>query len=57
MSLNDDALAMFELCDGTPSVADIKIDLADDYEGDELRPRIVEFIEFGIARGLLLKEP
>lgn len=56
MNLNDDALAIWDLCDGTRSVMEIKQMLTDEYEHEGLRARIVEFVEFCVARGLLQKE-
>jgi len=53
LSLNEDALAIWNLCDGSRTVAEIVKQLTEIYEGEYLRERLFEFLQYGLANGLL----
>lgn len=53
LTLNEDALAVWKLCDGNRTVQEIESVLLADYEADELRPRILELVRYGLESGIL----
>ena len=53
LSLNKDALRIWELLDGTKSVAEVECLLEQEYESEVLRPRLLTFLDFCLTNGLL----
>jgi len=54
LRLNEDAAAVWQLCDGTRSVQEIISLLENSYEKDELTPRLEELLSFFIDNNILL---
>lgn len=54
LRLNEDAAAVWQLCDGTRSVQEIIGLLENSYEQEELRPRLEELLAFFVDNNILL---
>jgi hypothetical protein len=57
LTLNEDALAFWKLCDGNRTVEDIEGLLLAEYEVGELRHRILEFVRYALESGILVLLP
>ena len=53
LTLNEDALAIWNLCDGSKKVSEIKSMLLDEYEEKQFDQKLFEFINFGLTNNLL----
>jgi len=54
LSLNEDALKIWKLCDGTKSVNEIKLFLHKEYEDDQIENKLLIFIDFCLSEKILL---
>jgi hypothetical protein len=53
LTLNEDALAIWNLCDGSKKVSEIKTLLFEEYEEKQLDQKLFEFINFCLSNNLL----
>ena len=53
MALNEDALAVWKLCDGSRSVGEIKAIILEEYEASQLEHRLLELLTFCLSHHLL----
>jgi hypothetical protein len=54
MSLNEDALAIWKLCDGSKIVNNIKTILLQEYENEQMEDKLISFIEFCLSKEFLV---
>ena len=53
LSLNEDAKEIWEMCNGSRTVAEIEQFFLKEYEAEKLHEKLIEFIKFGLSNGLL----